>query len=685
VGAGGSLADGVYDSQAGQEDASPDFEVEVASQLLPDGYSVEIRWPLAELRFAPYSTLPWRIQFERNVPRTEVLLLTSVAAQQSDFSRIERMLPLEGLGGLPQQAAKQGSLNLRPQFTARHSAPAASGPQTPGQLPAHWGLDFKWRPRADWVVDASWAPDDALVDLDTAVLSGNTRFSAYLPEKRPFFLESLDVLGAGGGQGDEDVPPTAALFHSRSVVAPRWGLRTTWRGERSQALLMQLRDQAGGLSSRATPWETVEHEDLEAAQVSLLRARQIGEDWSLAGTATQRQRPSGRHTLVWAADFAGELSEAGKAQAASRAGEGGDAAGAVEATGSGDAGTATLRWRAAWAASSSTAAFNAEGLPVRGDARAGQWLWLQGIGQARNWHGQASVQRISPEFTNDNGHLPQRGVQTTQMQLGRRWYAHSSTSWPGGIHLLEPSLAWAETTTLEDPARGQAGGETVSRSISPAGLLTGARNLDIWGGANLVQQRTRSGLALHGLRQAYLGGHLNPNAWFTRVEGTVTAGQMLDVEANRVGRGAQGQLDLLFRAPLAALPLGLPQGQGPWWLEYNPQLSAQRVDTQGQGWSQRLQEWQLQHRAYVHFSPRAMVRLTWLDRRLSRGGQAQPVALPEGGLLQPMAERRSQWSLLAQARLSGGHVLSAGTTGQVASGQRRVQEFFFKYSHLWGG
>ena len=47
-------------------------------------------------------------------------------------------------------------------------------------------------------------------------------------EKRPFFLESSDLL----------VSPTDALY-TRSVNDPRWGLRATWRGERASGTAME--------------------------------------------------------------------------------------------------------------------------------------------------------------------------------------------------------------------------------------------------------------------------------------------------------------------------------------------------------------------------------------------------------------------------------------------------------------
>ncbi|WP_164079173.1 DUF5916 domain-containing protein, partial [Stenotrophomonas maltophilia] len=60
---------------------------------------------------------------------------------------------------------------------------------------ASLGAEIKWRPRADWVIDATLNPDFSKVELDEPQLAGNTRFALSVPEKRPFFLESADVVG----------------------------------------------------------------------------------------------------------------------------------------------------------------------------------------------------------------------------------------------------------------------------------------------------------------------------------------------------------------------------------------------------------------------------------------------------------------------------------------------------------
>ena len=80
------------------------------------------------------------------------------------------------------------------------------------------------RPRADWVFDATLNPDFSQVELDVPQLASKTRFEREVIEKRPFFLESTDVI---------DLPVQG--FYSRSITDPAWGLRATWRGPRADA------------------------------------------------------------------------------------------------------------------------------------------------------------------------------------------------------------------------------------------------------------------------------------------------------------------------------------------------------------------------------------------------------------------------------------------------------------------
>ena len=71
-------------------------------------------------------------------------------------------------------------------------------------------------------------PDFSQVESDTAQISANERFALFFPEKRPFFLEGVDLLSnadPGGLHPDDYVAPRGAdASPARAVgfATPRW-------------------------------------------------------------------------------------------------------------------------------------------------------------------------------------------------------------------------------------------------------------------------------------------------------------------------------------------------------------------------------------------------------------------------------------------------------------------------------
>ena len=117
------------------------------------------------------------------------------------------------------------------------------------------------RPRADWVLNATFNPDFSQVEIDEPV-SSTSRIALSLPEKRGFFLESADVLGL-----------PLAPFYSRTIADPAWGLRATWRSADADATAMSLRDRAGGIVLRGGAYETAAHVQQRESLASFARAR----------------------------------------------------------------------------------------------------------------------------------------------------------------------------------------------------------------------------------------------------------------------------------------------------------------------------------------------------------------------------------------------------------------------------
>ena len=64
----------------------------------------------------------------------------------------------------------------------------------------------------DLVLDVALNPDFSQVESDEPQTTVNRRFEVYFPEKRPFFLEGVDLLAT-------QIP----AVYTRSITSPRWG------------------------------------------------------------------------------------------------------------------------------------------------------------------------------------------------------------------------------------------------------------------------------------------------------------------------------------------------------------------------------------------------------------------------------------------------------------------------------
>ena len=78
-----------------------------------------------------------------------------------------------------------------------------------GDLVGRAGADLAWRPAGPWRVYGTALTDFAQVDVDDQVVN-LSRFSAFFPEKRDFFLEDLELMSFGR-------TGSAQLFHSRTI------------------------------------------------------------------------------------------------------------------------------------------------------------------------------------------------------------------------------------------------------------------------------------------------------------------------------------------------------------------------------------------------------------------------------------------------------------------------------------
>jgi hypothetical protein len=192
VNAAGVLLDGIhYNDTAFSADWDAIWEAKVADTR--HGYSVEFRIPLSSLRF----TLPvadWGLQVRRAVD----------ARQETDDwayypRRAASFVPyfgrLDNLVGLPPPRR----IELRPfvlgRIEHRDGGADANSLEQGFLAGGSVGLDAKAHLTNELTLDLAVNPDFGQVDADTIILNLST-FETFFPEKRPFFLEGLDVFAA---------------------------------------------------------------------------------------------------------------------------------------------------------------------------------------------------------------------------------------------------------------------------------------------------------------------------------------------------------------------------------------------------------------------------------------------------------------------------------------------------------
>lgn len=217
------------------EDSSPDFFWESAARITPTGWVLEIGIPFSSLRYdGDGSAQTWRILLYRNRPRDFRYQMFSAPIPRGRDCFICNAKPLEGLENLP----GGGHVVLAPfVFAAQRRTPVgeAGTPLGDGEGETELGFDLKWTPNPDTAIDVTVNPDFSQVESDAAQISTNERFALFFAEKRPFFLEAIDLL---------QTPIRAA--YTRTITAPRWGGRFTGSTGKTAYTALVADDRGGG-------------------------------------------------------------------------------------------------------------------------------------------------------------------------------------------------------------------------------------------------------------------------------------------------------------------------------------------------------------------------------------------------------------------------------------------------------
>ncbi len=187
----------------------------VKTELLQDGWTMEMRIPFRSLRYAAGGAQLWGINFRRLIKHTNERAFLTPTPQAYNMNGLNRLSNAATLVGLEAPAGSR-RMELKPY---------AIGSQTDAPLrdinnewSGDFGADFKFGVTEGLTADVTWNTDFAQVEDDETQVN-LSRFSLFYPEKREFFLEGQGVFDFGGrqtrmwgGGGDTPIP-----FFSRSI------------------------------------------------------------------------------------------------------------------------------------------------------------------------------------------------------------------------------------------------------------------------------------------------------------------------------------------------------------------------------------------------------------------------------------------------------------------------------------
>jgi hypothetical protein len=135
-------------------------------------------------------------------------------------------------------------------------------------------------------------PDFSQVESDVAQITTNQRFALYFPEKRPFFLEQIDLFST----------PLQAIY-TRTVTSPRVGLRATGRFGTNVYTLLAVDDRGGGSVVIPGPTSsTTAFQDFESQEVMGRLRHDIGAS-HVSFLASSRVVDGGGSNRLFGSDF----------------------------------------------------------------------------------------------------------------------------------------------------------------------------------------------------------------------------------------------------------------------------------------------------------------------------------------------------------------------------------------------
>jgi hypothetical protein len=169
-----------------------DGDWSVKSAITERGWEAEFAIPLRTLRYSPGSNRTWGFNVQRNIRRHNEQSFLAPIPRGYNLFRVSLAAPLTGLS-LPARR----DLKLIPFVSVAADRDYTVSQKYEGDPSA--GFDLKWGITPQLTADVTVNTDFAQIEADDEQIN-LTRFPAFFPEKRQFFLENASVFQFGNPQ-----------------------------------------------------------------------------------------------------------------------------------------------------------------------------------------------------------------------------------------------------------------------------------------------------------------------------------------------------------------------------------------------------------------------------------------------------------------------------------------------------
>ncbi len=217
-------ADAIWQSHGG-EDVSFDAVWESAATIQEDRWVVEMRIPLASLRFPDRTEQNWAVHLVRVYPRDNRYEFSWMPISQDNNSFMGQAAGLRF--DLEPSAGSSGGLELIPYISGSRSDALVSDAvgdgrwrnQDRGPASERIGLTGKYTVSSNSAIDFAYKPDFSQIESDAGRINVNQPFAFFFEERRPFFMEGSDVFQVDS-RASGMILDVANLIYTRSINDP---------------------------------------------------------------------------------------------------------------------------------------------------------------------------------------------------------------------------------------------------------------------------------------------------------------------------------------------------------------------------------------------------------------------------------------------------------------------------------